>query len=121
VRVGLGARAGEVFVSLAEAGQAVLAVSRAVEARFRGWPSGPTQDEVKALEHEADRVISELLSMTNTMFVTPYDREDIVALAFAVDDVAVYVARSLASAAGDDVPPPHLPEGSQGVNPPDQA
>jgi len=75
-------------VSLAEAGQAVLAVSRAVEARFRGWPSGPTQDEVKALEHEADRVISELLSMTNTMFVTPYDREDIVALAFAVDDVA---------------------------------
>jgi uncharacterized protein Yka (UPF0111/DUF47 family) len=88
VRVGLGARAGEVFVSLAEAGQAVLAVSRAVEARFRGWPSGPTQDEVKALEHEADRVISELLSMTNTMFVTPYDREDIVALAFAVDDVA---------------------------------
>ena len=88
MRVGLGARAGEVFVSLAEAGQAVLAVSRAVEARFRGWPSGPTQDEVKALEHEADRVISELLSMTNTMFVTPYDREDIVALAFAVDDVA---------------------------------
>ena len=75
-------------MSLAEAGQAVLAVSRAVEARFRGWPSGPTQDEVKALEHEADRVISELLSMTNTMFVTPYDREDIVALAFAVDDVA---------------------------------
>jgi uncharacterized protein len=26
--------------------------------------------------------------MTNTMFVTPFDREDIVALAFAVDDVA---------------------------------
>jgi uncharacterized protein Yka (UPF0111/DUF47 family) len=88
VRIGLGARSGEVFVSLAEAGQAVLAVSLAVDARFRGWPSGPTQDDVKQLEHEADRVISELLSMTNTMFVTPYDREDIVALAFAVDDVA---------------------------------
>jgi uncharacterized protein Yka (UPF0111/DUF47 family) len=88
MRIGLGARSGEVFVSLAEAGQAVLAVSRAVDERFRRWPSGPTQDEVKELEHEADRVISELLSMTNTMFVTPYDREDIVALAFAVDDVA---------------------------------
>jgi uncharacterized protein Yka (UPF0111/DUF47 family) len=88
VRIGLGARSGEVLVSLQEAGQAVLAVSRAVEARFRQWPSGPTQADVTELEHEADRVISELLSMTNTMFVTPYDREDIVALAFAVDDVA---------------------------------
>jgi len=88
VRIGLGARSGEVFVSLAEAGRAVLAVSRAVDGRFREWPSGPTQEVVKDLEHEADRVISELLLMTNSMFVTPYDREDIVALAFAVDDVA---------------------------------
>lgn len=88
MRIGLGPRSGEVLVSLAEAGQAVLAVSRAVDGRFRRWPSGPTQDVVKELEHEADRVISELLSMTNSMFVTPYDREDIVALAFAVDDVA---------------------------------
>ena len=88
MRIGLGARLGEVLVSLAEAGQAALAVSRAVDARFRDWPSGPTQEHVKGLEHEADRVISELLSMTNSMFVTPYDREDIVALAFAVDDVA---------------------------------
>ena len=88
MRIGLGPRSGEVFVLLAEAGRAVLAVSRAVDARFREWPTGPTQDVVKELEHEADRVISELLSMTNSMFVTPYDREDIVALAFAVDDVA---------------------------------
>ena len=88
MRIGLGPRSGEVLVSLAEAGQAVLAVSRAVDGRFRKWPSGPTQEDVKELEHEADRVISELLSMTNSMFVTPYDREDIVALAFAVDDVA---------------------------------
>jgi uncharacterized protein Yka (UPF0111/DUF47 family) len=88
MKIGLGARSGEVLVSLREAGQAVLAVSHAVDGRFRRWPSGPTQDEVKELEHEADRVISELLSMTNSMFVTPYDREDIVALAFAVDDVA---------------------------------
>jgi uncharacterized protein Yka (UPF0111/DUF47 family) len=88
MRIGFGARSGEVLVSLREAGQAVLAVSRSVDARFREWPSGPTQDTVKELEHDADRVISDLLSMTNSMFVTPYDREDIVALAFAVADVA---------------------------------
>jgi uncharacterized protein len=43
---------------------------------------------VKRLEHEADAVVSQLLVTTNSMFVTPYDREDIVELAFAVDEVA---------------------------------
>ena len=43
---------------------------------------------MKALEHQADRVISELLGQTNSLFVTPYDREDLVDLAFAVDEVA---------------------------------
>jgi predicted phosphate transport protein (TIGR00153 family) len=43
---------------------------------------------VKDLEHEADSVVSALLSLTNSMFVTPYDRDDLVTLAFAVDDVA---------------------------------
>ena len=43
---------------------------------------------MKALEHLADSVVSELLSQTNTLFVTPFDREDVITLAFAVDDVA---------------------------------
>ena len=63
-------------------------MTRLVERRFLEWPSGPSQEEVKQLEHEADQVVSSLLSLTNTMFVTPYDRDDIVTLAFAVDDVA---------------------------------
>lgn len=88
MKVGFGPGSGQIFELLAEAGEAVLAVNRAVEQRFLTWPSGPTQDEVKDLEHAADRVISELLSQTNSLFVTPYDRDDLVALAFAVDDVA---------------------------------
>ena len=63
-------------------------MTRLVERRFLEWPSGPSQEEVKQLEHEADQVVSSLLSLSNTMFVTPYDRDDIVTLAFAVDDVA---------------------------------
>jgi uncharacterized protein len=59
-----------------------------VEQRFLGWPSGPSQAEVKDLEHDADRIVSELLSLTNSMFVTPYDRDDLITLAFAIDDVA---------------------------------
>src|SRR5581483_4118110 len=88
MRIGLGPGAGEIYTLLAEAGERVAEVARAVERRFVGWPSGPSQDEVKQLEHEADDTVSRLLSLANTMFVTPYDREDLVGLAFAVDDVA---------------------------------
>lgn len=88
MRLGLGPRSGEIHDQLTGVGGSVLAVSRLVERRFREWPSGPSQDDVKELEHEADRRVSELLGLANVMFITPYDREDIVALAYALDDVA---------------------------------
>jgi uncharacterized protein len=88
MRFGLGGGSGQIYDLLTQAGVAVLDVSRAVEQRFVEWPSGPSQDEVKELEHEADRVVSELLSQTNSLFVTPFDRDDLITLAFAVDDVA---------------------------------
>jgi predicted phosphate transport protein (TIGR00153 family) len=88
MRLGFGPSSGEIYTLLTEAGDRVVAVAQAVERRFVDWPSGPSQDEVKELEHDADRAVSELLSQTNSLFVTPYDREDLVTLAFAVDDVA---------------------------------
>ncbi len=88
MKLGFGTRSNEIFVLLARAGEAVRDVAHLVDQRFKQWPSGPTQDEVKELEHEADRAVSDLISMANSMFVTPYDREDIVMLAFKVDDVA---------------------------------
>ena len=88
MKLGLGPRSGEIFTRLTAAGEATLAVAEAVQQRFVQWPNGPTQDTVKQLEHHADDIVSELLSLTNSMFVTPYDRDDLIALAFAVDDVA---------------------------------
>jgi predicted phosphate transport protein (TIGR00153 family) len=88
MRLGVGPSSSEIYKLLAEAGERAAAVTRLVERRFREWPSGPSQDEVKQLEHDADSTVSSLLSLTNSMFVTPYDRDDIVTLAFAVDDVA---------------------------------
>jgi uncharacterized protein Yka (UPF0111/DUF47 family) len=88
MRLGVGPRSGEIFTRLTAAGEATLAVAEAVQQRFERWPNGPTQDEVKDREHHADAVVSELLSLTNSMFVTPYDRDDLITLAFAVDDVA---------------------------------
>jgi predicted phosphate transport protein (TIGR00153 family) len=88
MRLGVGPGSGEIHKLLAEAGERAAAVTRLVERRFVEWPSGPSQEEVKRLEHETDEVVSSLLSHTNSMFVTPYDRDDIVTLAFDVDDVA---------------------------------
>ncbi len=88
MRIGFGSGSSVIFDLLAQAGDAALAVSRAVEQRITQWPSGPTQEAIKELEHEADRIVSELLSQTNSLFITPYDRDDLMTLAFAVDDVA---------------------------------
>jgi predicted phosphate transport protein (TIGR00153 family) len=88
MKVGFGPGPGQIHGLLAQAGKAVLDVSEAVERRFKHWPAGPTHEEIKELEHLADRIVSELLTQTNSLFVTPYDREDLVTLAFAVDDVA---------------------------------
>jgi hypothetical protein len=88
MKFGLGPRTGEIHDLIAQTGDAVLAVARAVQQRFLEWPSGPSQEQVKQLEHEADAVVSQLIVMTNSMFVTPYDRDDLVELAFVVDEVA---------------------------------
>jgi uncharacterized protein len=88
MRLGLGPGSGEIHELLGRAGEAVLAVVRTVERRFVEWPSGPSQDDVKALEHEADAVVSALLSQVNAVFVAPYDRDDLIKIAFAVDEVA---------------------------------
>ena len=42
---------GDIHKLLAEAGERAAAVARLVEQRFLEWPNGPTQDEVKQLEH----------------------------------------------------------------------
>jgi predicted phosphate transport protein (TIGR00153 family) len=88
MRLGVSGGAGEVHDLLAGAGEAVLAVTKAVERRFVDWPGGPDQDEVKQLEHAADDVVSRLLVTVNSTFITPYDRDDLVELAFLIDDVA---------------------------------
>ena len=88
MRAGFRSRTNEIYDLLARAGENAHELAKTVELRFRDYPSGPTQDEVKELEHEGDRIISELLTTANAQFVTPIDRDDLITLAFAVDDVA---------------------------------
>jgi predicted phosphate transport protein (TIGR00153 family) len=71
----------------ARAGANALAAARAAESRFRDFPGGTTQAEIKELEHEGDRITSELIGLVSTQFITPFDRDDLFVLAGAIDDV----------------------------------
>jgi predicted phosphate transport protein (TIGR00153 family) len=87
MRMFRGPRTGEFFELITAAGANALAAARAAEARFRDFPDGPTQAEVKELEHEGDRITGELIGLVNSQFVTPFDRDDLFRLAGVVDDV----------------------------------
>jgi len=49
------------------------------------------QAAIKDLEHEGDEVTHELVRTLHRTFVTPFDREDIYALASGLDDVLDYI------------------------------
>ena len=51
-----GPRTNEFYVLLARAGDNALEAARAAESRFRDYPGGVTQAEIKELEHEGDRI-----------------------------------------------------------------
>jgi predicted phosphate transport protein (TIGR00153 family) len=46
---------------------------------------------ISELEHEADDITHEIVRSINRTFVTPFDREDIYALASGMDDVVDYI------------------------------
>jgi uncharacterized protein len=92
MRLNLAPRQREFYELFAEAGRNVVGIAELAERRFRDYPdSSVSQEQVKALESEGDRLTRELINLLNTQYVTPLDREDIYALAGAIDDVADHV------------------------------
>jgi uncharacterized protein len=49
------------------------------------------QREIKALENRGDGITHEIVSTLNRTFVTPFDHEDIYALASGLDDILDYI------------------------------
>jgi uncharacterized protein len=49
------------------------------------------QREIKTLEHQGDEITHEIVSTLNRTFVTPFDHEDIYALASGLDDILDYI------------------------------
>ena len=43
-------------------------------------------DEIREIEHQADKVTADTVQRLNQIFITPIDREDIFALSYGLDD-----------------------------------
>jgi uncharacterized protein len=92
MRLSLVPRPAEFYELFTEAGANALMAAQKAEMRFREFPnSSVTQADVKAVEHEGDRITRDLIQLLNTQYVTPFDREDIFALATAIDDVVDHI------------------------------
>jgi predicted phosphate transport protein (TIGR00153 family) len=92
MRISLTPKTTEFFTLFGRAGQNALEVARLVERRFREHPSsGVTQEQVKKEETEGDTLTREIITLLNTQYVTPFDREDIYLLATEIDDVVDYL------------------------------
>jgi uncharacterized protein Yka (UPF0111/DUF47 family) len=88
VRLSLTPRTSEFYVLFAQAAANALEVARLVDRRFREHPnSGITQEQVKAAETVNDGVTHDIITLLNTQYLTPFDRNDIYMLAIQIDDV----------------------------------
>ena len=88
LKLSLVPRTNEFYDLFSRAGANALEAARLIERRFREYPnSSVSQADVKAVEHEGDTITRELIQLLNTQYITPFDREDIFALATRVDDV----------------------------------
>ena len=113
MKISLTPRTSEFFVLFAKAGENALEVAQLVERRFREHPnSGITQEQVKKEETAGDAITRELITLLNTQYVTPFDRDDIYLLATEIDDVVDYLeeASDLLGLYGVEMPTRHAVE-----------
>jgi predicted phosphate transport protein (TIGR00153 family) len=74
-----------------EAGRNMREAAELLDRMLRGYPD--TKDmarDILTCEHEGDRITHDIIDRLNHTFVAPIDREDILALASAIDDIVDY-------------------------------
>jgi uncharacterized protein len=78
----------EFFNLFDEAGTNILHAAELLSKLMKAWPdAGGLGREILICEQEGDRITHDIIHRLNTTSVTPIDREDIFALASALDDV----------------------------------
>ncbi len=79
------------FELFEEAAQNLLHASDLLDRMLSEYPEDKhLAAEILDCEHEGDRITHDIIDRLNHTFVTPIDREDILALASALDDVVDY-------------------------------
>jgi uncharacterized protein Yka (UPF0111/DUF47 family) len=80
------------FELFEEAGRNVMRAAQLLEELLSDYPDNRNlAHDIRDCEHEGDRITHDILDRLNHTFVTPIDREDILALTSALDDIADYV------------------------------
>jgi uncharacterized protein Yka (UPF0111/DUF47 family) len=79
------------FELFEEAGSNMLEASELLDRMLRNYPdTKELARDILTCEHEGDRITHDIIDRLNHTFATPIDREDILALASAIDDVVDY-------------------------------
>jgi predicted phosphate transport protein (TIGR00153 family) len=100
-RISLVPQKREFFELFTRASENAVEISRRLVQLLDEFPSDDNLlREIKALEHEGDRVTRELVDLLNRTFVTPFDRDDMYRLAGAIDDVCDHVDEAAGNIAG---------------------
>src|SRR4029078_4535035 len=82
----------EFFDLFEEAGSNIVRAAELLERMLDQWPDhGELARDVLVCEQEGDRITHDIIQRLNSTFVTPIDREDIYALASAMDDVVDFI------------------------------
>jgi uncharacterized protein len=79
------------FELFEQAGQNMLKAADLLDRLMADYPDNKElAGEILVCEHEGDRIVHDIVHHLNQTFVTPIDREDILALASALDDIVDY-------------------------------
>jgi hypothetical protein len=79
------------FELFEEAGRNASLAAELLERLLENFPDNrELAAEILECEHEGDRITHDIIDRLNHTFVTPIDREDILALASALDDIVDY-------------------------------
>jgi uncharacterized protein len=82
----------EFFDLFEEAGANIVRACELLERMLERWPDhGELARDIVVCEQEGDRITHDIIQRLNVTFVTPIDREDIYALASALDDIVDFV------------------------------
>src|SRR4029450_5828915 len=82
----------EFFDLFEEAGSNIVRAAELLERMLDQWPDhGELARDVVVCEQEGDRITHDIIQRLNSTFVTPIDREDIYALASALDDIVDFI------------------------------